>query len=179
MWVCAFTQVANTAAFSLVVGIKGCSWLSVGFECWAGGCSREHWSLLNYLTWGWEQSFCLVDGAVFQSKMEWSVEPGQRCAEGCVGCLVAVIAIFACSECSSGFLREDHPHEQDKASEACAGETYSYRTVYTSVQVLLCSALCSLCRTAALHFFATSLTLNSKSYFCQLCRNPCYGALRM
>lgn len=143
MWVCAFTQSANTAAFSLAVGIKGCSWLSVGFECWAGVYSREHWFLLNSLMWGWDQSFCLVDGAVFQSKVEWSVEPGQWCAEGCVGCLMAVIAVFACSECSSGFLREDHPNEQDKASEACAGETYSYRPGYTSVPCAVSAAVLS------------------------------------
>lgn len=31
--------------------------------------------------------------------------------------------VSACSECSPGFLLEDHPYEQDKASEACAGET--------------------------------------------------------
>lgn len=118
-------------------------WLSVGFECWAGLYSRQHWSLLNYLMWGWKQSFCLVDRAVFQSKVEWSVEPGQWCAQSCVGCVVAVIGIFACSECSSGFLREDHPDEQDKASEACAGETYSFRTVYTFVLRAVCAAVLS------------------------------------
>lgn len=99
-----------------------------------------------------------------------------------MGCSVAVIGVSACSERSSGFLHEDHPYEQDKASEARAGEKNSSRAVDAFVLCVVPAAvlvLCSLCRTAVPQFFDTSLTLSSRTWFCQHCRNPCCEVPRM
>lgn len=57
-----------------------------------------------------------------------------------MGCSVAVIGVSACSECSSGFLHEDHPYEQDKASEARAGENSSGLSMLLSC--VWCPLLC-------------------------------------
>lgn len=60
-----------------------------------------------------------------------------------MGCNVAVIGVSACSERSSGFLHEDHPYEQDKASEARAGEKNSSRAVDAFVLCVVPAAVLS------------------------------------